>query len=91
MPLSTVATPRVELPEALEIASKEVDAKILSDSKFPSLEEQLGVTGKKCWITFLFQTFSLKTKFQQNICEKRVLLPNSFIWWNYYLNLSIQA
>ena len=48
MPLSTVATPRVELPEALEIASKEVDEKILSDSKFPSLEEQLGVTGKKC-------------------------------------------
>ena len=53
MPLSTVATPRVELPEALEIASKEVDGKILSDSKFPALEEQLGVTGKKCWITCL--------------------------------------
>ena len=46
MPISTVQTPCVELPEALDIASKEIDTKIVNDSKFPGLEEQLGIAGK---------------------------------------------
>jgi len=43
MPVSSLDISQLELPEALEFASKEIDGKIIQDSKLPILDDQLNI------------------------------------------------